>query len=89
MPYFSLASDKRGYLLQRYLKQFPVFGKALTNYFIMPNLISRGGSSVFFGLTRLLCKMFLLPVSRDVLGVPQCRLLAPLSHSHMKHGYLV
>jgi hypothetical protein len=53
----SLASDKRGNGLQRYLKQFLVFGKALTNCFIMPNLIWRGGISIFFGSTRLLRKM--------------------------------
>jgi hypothetical protein len=88
-----LASDKWGNFLKRYLKQFPVFGKALTNCFIMPNLMWRGGSSIFYGSTRLFCKMFSLPGSIDIRVVQcfcsQCWLLTLLSHSHMKHGYLI
>jgi hypothetical protein len=39
------------------LKQVPFFGKALKNCLILPYLIRRGGSSIFFGSTRPLPKM--------------------------------
>jgi hypothetical protein len=47
-----VASDKWGNVLQRYLKKCLVFGKALTNCFIMPNLIWRDSSSILFRIDK-------------------------------------
>jgi hypothetical protein len=74
-------------LFAKVLETVSSFGKAWTNCFIMPNSIWTGGSRIFFGLTRLLCKMFLLIGSRDALGVQcfccQWWLLAVLSYSYL------
>jgi hypothetical protein len=57
-----------GNFIERYLKQGPSCGTALTNYFIKPNLMCNGGSKISGGSTSGSFRMILVPGTKFTLS---------------------
>ena len=78
---------------QRYLKHSPSLSKALTNCFINPNFLYRGGKSTFSLFTNGTFFRFFSPSTNTfLLGhflFFQWSYFALLSHKHKKQGYFV
>ena len=93
IPAFSFSRLNPGKYLHKYLKQPSFLSKALTNCFIKPSLIWRGGNIIFSLSTSGSLMMFSSPTFRAFLVGQhffiQCCCFALLSHKHIKHGYLV
>ena len=79
--------------MHKYWKHGLFLSNALTNCFIIPSLMCKGGSRIFARSTRLTFETFLDPgCSCSLSGqctVSQCLSLALLSHSHRKQGHFV
>ena len=78
---------------KRYLKQSLSLFKALTNCFIIPSFICRGGSKTCWGFTKSSSKIFFSPIKNFFLVGQFFRVQyswrARLSQRHRKQGYLV
>ena len=93
IPSLILACDNEENLVHKYWKHGLFLSNALTNCFIIPSLMCKGGSRIFARSTRLTFETFLDPgCSCSLSGqctVSQCLSLALLSHSHRKQGNFV
>jgi hypothetical protein len=93
IPSLIVACDNEENFVRNYWKQGLFLSNALTNCFIIPSLMGKGGSRIFSRSTRLTFETFLDPVCSCSLSgqctVSQCLSLALLSHSHWKQGNFV
>jgi hypothetical protein len=93
IPSMILACDNEENLVHKYWKHGLFLSNALTNCFIIPSLMCKGGSRIFSRSTRLTFEIFLDPGCSCYLSgqciVSQCLSLALLSHSHRKRTFCV
>jgi hypothetical protein len=93
IPSLILACDNEENFVHKYWKHELFLSNALTNCFIIPSLMCKGGSRIFSQSTRLTLETFLDPgCSCSLSGqctVSQCLSLALLSHPQRKRKFCV
>jgi len=93
IPSLILACDNEVNLMHKYWKHGLFLSNTLTNYFIIPSLVCKGGRRIFSWSTRLTFETFLDPgCSCSLSGqctVSHCLSLALLFHLNRKQGHFV